>query len=141
MAAFGVLLRLFSLFSCPFIVLGCSCLLNPFSLTDIRSACSDYRYSDDVYAAKVVDSDWCRCFDHSCSENHTAEVVEVFKGKYQVQLRSYQLHALIAMKVAYIPAEIHHTSTCVISTCVKVFIVASQLYKVLAILLATATQG
>jgi len=89
MAAFGVLLWLFSLLSCPFIVLGCSCILNPFSSTDIQSACSEYSYSDDVYVAKVVDSDWCRCFDYNCHENHTAEVVEVFKGKHQVQLRTY----------------------------------------------------
>ena len=104
----------------PFHCVGMLVCPKSFSSTDIQSACSDYRYSDDVYAAKVVDSDWCRCFDLNCHENHTAEVMEVFKGKHQVQLRSYWLHALIAMKVAYIPAEIHHTSTCA-----EVFIVAS----------------
>ena len=65
---------------------GTSCYRDPFSFTDIESACTDYGYSNDVYAAKVVDNNWCRCFDLNCRENHTAEVAEVFKGKHQVQL-------------------------------------------------------
>ena len=68
----------------PIVVLGCSCHIDPLELTDLQSACTDYGNSNDVYAAKVVDSDWCRCSDLNCHENHTAEVVEVFKGKHKV---------------------------------------------------------
>ncbi|XP_065913832.1 sodium/calcium exchanger 1-like isoform X2 [Dysidea avara] len=69
-------------FSFPIVVSGCSCYISP--LTDLQSVCTDYGYSSDVYAAKVVDSDWCRCLDFNCRENHTAEIVDVFKGKHQI---------------------------------------------------------
>jgi len=69
---------------CFAIVSGLSCYIDPFELTDLQDICVNYYYSNDVYAARVIDSDWCRCFDQNCRENHTVEVVDVFKGKHQV---------------------------------------------------------
>jgi len=70
----------------PVIVSGFTCVINPFELTDLQAICLSYHYSNDVYAARVIDSDWCRCFDWNCRENHTVEVVDVFKGKHQVHI-------------------------------------------------------
>jgi len=69
-----------------------------FSLTDLQAACSSYGYSDDVYVAKVVDSDWCRCFDWSCRENHTAEVVELQFSKENIRY-SFLLHVHVGIYI------------------------------------------
>jgi len=82
MSIFGVVWIFY--FTFPIIVSGCSCYINPFDLTDLQSLCLGYGYSNDVYAAQVIDSDWCRYFDRNCKENHTVEVVDVFKGTRQV---------------------------------------------------------